>query len=346
MRKELVKLSKFLSLVLRHKPQTIGLTLDKNGWADVQELLDKCLEYDGLLGLSMDVLEEVVETNDKKRFAFNEDKTKIRASQGHSLKNVDLGLEPKDPPFRLYHGTSEDRIKSIKEKGLVKGNRQHVHLSLDFDTAVKVGKRHGKPQVLFISSDRMVQDGYKFYLSDNNVWLTDHVPVKYIKFGPYDGIDLSGDVDERIKARYSKHDILLQNIKDNMEELEKEWEVLGNIEDEVYRFYHHSFKVYRIQQRTLQIVELLLKISPHENPDDEGFCHYFEEILYDGTIRDSEWELKHNERWTQKTRPKVEAFFHAKYFLQMAIKYGKKYDEAPKMMDSGWAALTELYDIR
>ncbi len=175
MRKDLVRTSKFLSLVLRHKPETIGLRLDKNGWADVEELLAKAR-----MSLDFAMLAEVVETNDKKRFSFNAEKTKIRANQGHSI-NVDLKLEPLRPPDVLYHGTATRFWRSISEKGLIKGNRQYVHLSKDTDTAEKIGARHGKPLILKIESGRMFQNGHRFFLSENGVWMIAHVPVNYLK---------------------------------------------------------------------------------------------------------------------------------------------------------------------
>jgi putative RNA 2'-phosphotransferase len=175
MRKELVKTSKFLSLVLRHKPEKIGLQLDPNGWADVDELLKKS-------DLSKEVLDEVVETNEKKRFKYSEDGKRIRASQGHSLKNVDLNIKSQIPPPILYHGTAHKNVESIKNKGLLKGNRQHVHLSKDVYAALDVGKRHGKPFCVTIDTKSMVEQGYKFFLSDNDVWLTDHVPAKYLGY--------------------------------------------------------------------------------------------------------------------------------------------------------------------
>ncbi len=167
-------MSKFLSLVLRHKPETIGLELDLNGWADVAELLSKIKN-----GMTVEILEEIVLTNDKQRFTFNENKTKIRANQGHSL-NVDLGLKASNPPDMLYHGTAEGFLKSIMETGINKTNRNHVHLSECAETAISVGNRYGKPVLLKIDSKRMYMDGYKFYVSENNVWLTESVPVIYI----------------------------------------------------------------------------------------------------------------------------------------------------------------------
>lgn len=172
------KISKFISLVLRHKPEVINLKLDENGWTDVAELIAKS-KRDSHEGFTFEELNEIVETNDKKRFIFNEDKTKIRANQGHSV-DIDLVLKPKQPPEFLYHGTAQSNIDSILEKGIEKRSRQHVHLSQDKETATKVGMRHGKPTILIIKTQEMFNDGIEFYLSENNVWLTDFVDAKYI----------------------------------------------------------------------------------------------------------------------------------------------------------------------
>ncbi len=173
--------SKFLSLVLRHSPETIGLNLDENGWADIEELIVKCNNKETQNQMTAELLNYVVENNDKKRFAFNEDKTKIRASQGHSI-SVELNLEEAEPSEFLFHGTVEKFLESIQKEGLQKMDRQHVHLSKDKETATKVGNRRGIPQILTIKSGEMHKDGFKFYLSENNVWLTDEVPAKYIEF--------------------------------------------------------------------------------------------------------------------------------------------------------------------
>jgi putative RNA 2'-phosphotransferase len=171
--KELIKKSRFLSLILRHEPEKLGLTLDKNGWVPLYQLLSK-------MDMDMTTLEEIVATNDKKRFEFNGDKTRIRACQGHSVE-VDLQLNRRTPPEFLYHGTQRAFLDSIKKEGLVKGKRNHVHLSADIATATKVGNRHGsKTVVLTIKSGEMYTDTFKFYISTNNVWLTDFVPYKYI----------------------------------------------------------------------------------------------------------------------------------------------------------------------
>jgi putative RNA 2'-phosphotransferase len=172
-------ISKLLSYILRHSPETIKLKLDENGWADVNELIAKFDLYD--LTLDLELLQYVVENNDKKRFAFNEDKTRIRANQGHSIA-VELNLNETEPLEYLYHGTVEKFLPDIKTQGLQKMSRQHVHLSADKETANKVGGRRGKPVILIVNSGAMHRAGYKFYLSANNVWLTDVVPAEYIEF--------------------------------------------------------------------------------------------------------------------------------------------------------------------
>lgn len=171
------KTSKFLSYVLRHHPELINLNLDENGWTNVDELISK--STNDSQGFTFEELNEIVETNDKKRFIFNEDKTRIRANQGHSIE-IDLALKSQQPPEFLYHGTAQSNIESILEKGIEKRNRQHVHLSQDKETATNVGMRHGKPIILTIKTKVMFDDGIEFYLSDNNVWLTDFVDAKYI----------------------------------------------------------------------------------------------------------------------------------------------------------------------
>lgn len=173
------KISKFLSLVLRHDPQKIGITLDEAGWVGVRELLD-AMAKSGFPVLETE-LHEVIDTSDKKRFALSDDGQKIRASQGHSV-TVELGYEPTAPPEKLYHGTVDQFLNSIRKIGLVKGDRNHVHLSLDVPTAMKVGQRRGRPVLLTILSGQMHRDGVPFFVSANGVWLTEHVPAKYIEF--------------------------------------------------------------------------------------------------------------------------------------------------------------------
>jgi putative RNA 2'-phosphotransferase len=177
--RRLVRISKFLSLVLRHMPETIGIQLDPSGWVPVDAVLAGCRDHG--VPLTADELREVVTRNDKRRFALSPDGTQIRASQGHSLP-VELGYEPLEPPELLYHGTAEKNLPSIRRHGLLKSRRHHVHLSPDPATATNVGMRYGKPVVLTIHSARMHGDGYAFYCSANGVWLTDHVPPGYLHF--------------------------------------------------------------------------------------------------------------------------------------------------------------------
>lgn len=176
--KETTKISKFLSLVLRHQPEELGITLDSHGWTDTQILLNK-LNQKGFK-IDFELLKFVVDTNSKKRFSFNETFDKIRASQGHTVE-VELGYTPQKPPALLYHGTTQQSVSSILTTGIEKRDRHHVHLSPDVETAVKVGSRRGKPVILEVLSEQMHQDQFKFFLSDNGVWLTDYVPAKYIK---------------------------------------------------------------------------------------------------------------------------------------------------------------------
>ena len=178
--KDLAGTSKFLSLVLRHQPETIGLTLDAQGWADVETLLARVRAQGGRHAqLDRATLEAIVATSDKKRFAFSEDGTRIRASQGHSVQ-VDLGLAPQAPPATLYHGTASRFAQAIGAQGLVPGARQHVHLSRDVPTALTVGARHGKPVVFTVDAARMHAQGHAFYVSANGVWLCAAVPAEYL----------------------------------------------------------------------------------------------------------------------------------------------------------------------
>ncbi|MDO4649697.1 MAG: RNA 2'-phosphotransferase [Eubacteriales bacterium] len=168
--------SKFISLILRHKPEVIGIELDEHGWANVDELIAgiaKTQPFD------MELLEKIVAEDQKQRYSFNEDKTLIRANQGHSIP-VDVELKKILPPAVLYHGTAEKYTASIDEQGLIPKSRLYVHLSKDEDTARKVGSRHGKPVNYQVDAEKMHRDGYDFYLSVNGVWLTKHVPVNYL----------------------------------------------------------------------------------------------------------------------------------------------------------------------
>jgi putative RNA 2'-phosphotransferase len=177
--RETVKTSKFLSLVLRHEPERVGLKLDGAGWVSVNELLEAVNRHG--VSLSIEELKDVVATNDKKRFAFSDDGLKIRASQGHSV-DVELQYPPEVPPEFLYHGTPEKFVESIRATGLNKGERHDVHLSPDAVTATKVGQRRGKPVVLKIRAGEMHRAGHVFRRSANNVWLVDSVPAEFIEF--------------------------------------------------------------------------------------------------------------------------------------------------------------------
>ena len=178
MKDRITATSKLLSYVLRHRPDSIGLTLDDHGWADVGDLL-ACLAAQGK-AIDRTLLEQVVAQNDKQRFAFSEDRSRIRASQGHSIA-VDLQLRAAEPPAVLYHGTASRFLKSILATGLRAGARHHVHLSADRDTATRVGARHGFPAVLIVDAARMHADGIAFYQSDNGVWLTGDVKPAYLR---------------------------------------------------------------------------------------------------------------------------------------------------------------------
>lgn len=167
-----------MSLILRHKPEVIGITLDEHGWASVNDLI--CGIEKNNPGFNMDILEQIVRTDSKQRYSFNDDKSLIRANQGHSV-NVDVELKEKEPPEYLYHGTGEKYVKSINQDGLIPKSRLYVHLSKDIKTAENVGKRHGKEVVYRINSGQMYRDGYKFYLSENGIWLTKKVPIKYLE---------------------------------------------------------------------------------------------------------------------------------------------------------------------
>ena len=173
---DLKKTSKFISLILRHKPETIGISLDEHGWANVAELIEGISKTQYI---DMAMLEEIVDTDNKQRYSFNEDKTLIRANQGHSIP-VDVELPKKQPPVILYHGTGEKYVSSIDEQGLIPKSRLYVHLSKDEETAKMVGSRHGKPVIYEIHAGQMYAEGYTFYLSVNGVWLTKLVPVKYM----------------------------------------------------------------------------------------------------------------------------------------------------------------------
>lgn len=176
---DLVRTSKFLSLVLRHDPAKFGVVLDGAGWTSVDALLEACRAH--RYPIDRRLLEEIVVTSDKQRFSFDATGTRIRASQGHSVE-VELGYQPASPPPLLYHGTATRFIAAIRAEGLKKMARHHVHLSADEVTARAVGQRHGKPAVLVIDAAAMAKDGLAFFLSANGVWLVDHVPVRFVVF--------------------------------------------------------------------------------------------------------------------------------------------------------------------
>lgn len=166
------EISKKLSYILRHHPESIGAKLDKDGYINVNLILEK-------LNITLEQLETIVDTNDKKRFAFNINKTLIRANQGHSV-DVKIKYNKIIPPTVLYHGTPDKTVDIILKQGLNKMNRTHVHLSKDIETASKVGARRGSFKILTIDTKSMLADGYDFFISENGVYLIDHVPAKYI----------------------------------------------------------------------------------------------------------------------------------------------------------------------
>jgi putative RNA 2'-phosphotransferase len=177
MEKDLVRMSKFLSLVLRHKPETVGITLDDAGWVDIDKLL-ACLAQHGKF-CPRHMFDEIVAKNEKKRFTV--EGNRVRAAQGHSV-DVDLGYKPVEPPELLYHGTIFTALDGIKQFGLKSQSRQHVHLSADTQTAETVGSRRGKPVIVVVRAQEAHKAGVKFYLADNNVWLADAVPYKFLNF--------------------------------------------------------------------------------------------------------------------------------------------------------------------
>lgn len=176
---KLQKTSKFLSLILRHKPEVVGISLDKNGWAEVSGLIEG-VNRSGKYFLDMATLDEIVRTDEKQRYSFSPDREKIRANQGHSIR-VDVELKEIQPPENLWHGTGEKYVDSINAEGIKPMNRLYVHLSSDSETARKVGGRHGKPVVYKVNSGEMYRQGYIFYLSENGVWLTGYVPPNFME---------------------------------------------------------------------------------------------------------------------------------------------------------------------
>lgn len=175
--KTLNEISKLIALVLRHKPEELGLIMDKHGWVETGALIEK---INAIQPFTMEMLEEIVSTDNKQRYSLNQDKSLIRANQGHSIP-VDLELLPAMPPKTLYHGTATRFSQSIEEKGLIPMQRQHVHLSDNLETAITVGKRHGSPVIYEVDAEKMHACGYAFYQSENGVWLTNDVPIEYLK---------------------------------------------------------------------------------------------------------------------------------------------------------------------
>ncbi len=172
-----ISLGRFISLVLRHNPSAAGIVLDEHGWADVKDLIAGVKQSGRFI--NMDTLERIVRENNKNRYSFNEDHSKIRANQGHSI-SVDVELKEQTPPERLYHGTAVDFLDAIMKHGLKRQRRQHVHLTGKQETAIQVGSRHGKPVILQIDTKAMCMAGYKFWLSENGVWLCEEVPAEYL----------------------------------------------------------------------------------------------------------------------------------------------------------------------
>lgn len=171
------KLSVFISLILRHKPEVVGLKLDDQGYLQVSEMLKGINDSGRHIDIVM--LNEMVDTDNKGRYSFNTDKTKIRANQGHSIP-VNLRLTKGEPTGRLYHGTALKYKDNIDNKGLLKGKRQYVHLSDDISTATKVGSRHGEPIVYLVDHEKLLLDGHELWVSENNVWLSDDIPAEYL----------------------------------------------------------------------------------------------------------------------------------------------------------------------
>lgn len=176
--KNLKRISKFLSFILRHEPQSIGLTLDDQGWAVVDELLRQAKLHDH--PITLDQLMTVIKTNDKQRFTLSADQQRIRAAQGHTLTSVQIDYTPTPPPPKLYHGTASRFMKSIQQQGLKPKQRHHVHLTESVDTARSVGSRYGLPVILQVDTAAMLEAGFTFYLSDNQVWLAQEVPARFL----------------------------------------------------------------------------------------------------------------------------------------------------------------------
>lgn len=172
-------ISKFLSYILRHKPESVGLTLNAEGWAAIDDIIS-CSAKEGLF-LDHEIIQNIVDTSDKKRFTISDNGLCIRAAQGHSTPQVNINYKEKIPPSLLYHGTATRFMPEIREHGLAPMSRQYVHLSLDEETAIHVGQRHGRPVVLQVKSLSMHALGFTFFQADNGVWLTESVPYQFIQ---------------------------------------------------------------------------------------------------------------------------------------------------------------------
>jgi putative RNA 2'-phosphotransferase len=173
------RISKFMSRVLRHQPQSIGLRLDAQGWTGIDALIERAGAHG--MPLTHELILAVVAASDKKRFALDGAGKRIRANQGHSI-DIDLALAPCEPPPILFHGTAEANLAAIRAEGLKPGRRQHVHLSLEVDTATNIGRRHGRPVALEVAAGRMWSAGFAFFRAENGVWLTAAVPPEFIAF--------------------------------------------------------------------------------------------------------------------------------------------------------------------
>lgn len=218
------KVSKFLSLILRHKPSAANITLDDNGWADVPYLIKQVsfTLFNDTTSFTLTDLERIVNEDSKGRYAFSASKDKIRANQGHSIK-VDVELKEAEPPEILYHGTSDKFLTPIFKDGIKKMSRQYVHLSANKETAVKVGQRHGKPVVLEIKTKSIFDDERKFLLSENGVWLIDHIRPEEISFrGEYEFEVTFSYPEHPDRKTYSVHATCLEGAKEHVKELADE----------------------------------------------------------------------------------------------------------------------------
>lgn len=176
-----MKLSKYISYILRHHPEDIGISLQDGGWVETNKLIEGINKSDNRFNISLPELKEIVDTDNKQRYSFKDNYKYIRANQGHSIKDLNMGYREVTPPKYLYHGTSKEVVSSINKSGKIKPmSRQFVHLSKDIETALNVGSRHGEPVVYLIDCEKMLKDNKKFYISENNIYLVEEVDIKYI----------------------------------------------------------------------------------------------------------------------------------------------------------------------